>query len=389
MKKQLFSLVLILIFFPIYADEVWSRSVGGKTFTEAVIYCSMLNENGYTWTLPTTKELSGSNENSGNYWSSDPAADLNKNKKHTDDEDKAWFYNFSAGKREKAFVSTNMRVICIRKVTEAEKQLELLQLEKMDAEIRAEEAGRRAEEANKAAENAKIRAEEANRIAENAESRAEEAENRAAKIQNEKEKSACEYARKEDRIETWKEYIEAFPQGQCVFEANGRIARLNEEAKENAARKMIEEAEAKEADRKKRGILIWSKRSEQKMNWTQANNYCLTLEDEGQKDWRLPNIDELRTIIKNCHKTVTGGECKVSEKNGCLALSKCWQPYQTCYCDNKDVMEYSTLGDDGTVRLWSSSHRDGRTDYVWGVNFDNGGIKSSIKSDSGYVRCVR
>ena len=86
---------------------------------------------------------------------------------------------------------------------------------------------------------------------------------------------------------------------------------------------------------------------------------------------------------------MTGGECKVSEKKGCLVLSKCWQPYKTCYCDNKGFVEYSTLGDDGSVRLWSSSPRDGRADYVWGVNFDNGGIKSSLKSDSEYVRCVR
>ena len=53
--------------------------------------------------------------------------------------------------------------------------------------------------------------------------------------------------------------------------------------------------------------------------WSDAVNYCKKLNENGYNDWRLPNIDELRTLIKNCSKTETGGECQVSEQNGCLS----------------------------------------------------------------------
>ena len=41
----------------------------------------------------------------------------------------------------------------------------------------------------------------------------------------------------------------------------------------------------------------WSKKSSRKMNWVEAANYCEYLNQDGYSDWRLPNIDELRTLI--------------------------------------------------------------------------------------------
>ena len=53
---------------------------------------------------------------------------------------------------------------------------------------------------------------------------------------------------------------------------------------------------------RKIGNLIWSDRSSNKMNWSRAKQYCEDLSEGGFDDWRLPNIDELRTTIKNCSK---------------------------------------------------------------------------------------
>lgn len=141
---------------------------------------------------------------------------------------------------------------------------------------------------------------------------------------------------------------------------------------------------------RKIGNLIWSGRSSNKMNWDSAKQYCANLSEGGFTDWRLPNIDELRTTIKHCPKTRAGGECKVSEKNGRLSYED-GQPDSSCCCDDRAYNGgyYSKLGDDYDVVLWSSSTLAGNTKHVWGVLFYSGFVGNSRKSNSFNVRCVR
>ena len=166
------------------------------------------------------------------------------------------------------------------------------------------------------------------------------------------------------------------------------IVKEGEDQKKQAeAKKTEENARAKKSESgggTKIGSLHWSKRSPKLMTWNAADKYCEELTEGGYTDWRLPNIDELRTLIKNCPKTETGGECKVSEKSGCLS-SNCWQPRGSCFCEYGG--DYSKLGDTGG--LWSSSTLSGSTDGAWYVDFENGGVDYSNKSGNIYVRCVR
>ena len=133
----------------------------------------------------------------------------------------------------------------------------------------------------------------------------------------------------------------------------------------------------------------WSNRSLDRMNWPKAIDYCRNLNEGGHSDWRLPDIDELRTLIKNCPKTETGGECRVSEKNGCLH-EKCWKdPYGSCYCERKsDVGYYGKLGDENT--LWSYSTDSFVTSEAWCVDFERGYLLANEKWwKRHHVRCVR
>ena len=135
--------------------------------------------------------------------------------------------------------------------------------------------------------------------------------------------------------------------------------------------------------------LLWSDRSPEKLDWQGALNYCKNLSDGGFKDWRLPNIDELREIIENCSKTEVGGECRVSEKNGCLS-SNCKNPKDSCNCERLNSQGvYSRFWDGGSIGLWSSSTLSDDANKIWGVVFYSAMIGSIGKNGKLYARCVR
>ena len=62
-----------------------------------------------------------------------------------------------------------------------------------------------------------------------------------------------------------------------------------------------------------------------KLKWDDAKAYCDNLGLGGYEDWHVPTIDQLRTLIRGCPATETGGECNVSEGNclssNCMNLS--------------------------------------------------------------------
>ena len=139
--------------------------------------------------------------------------------------------------------------------------------------------------------------------------------------------------------------------------------------------------------------LQWSSRTSKTMNWEAAVSYCENLTEDKHDDWRLPNIDELRSVVKNCPKTETGGECKVSEKGECLSLEQCGNDRLkgSCFCDYKknNGGYYSKLGDPDGVWLWSSSVVSDKPDSRWRIGFSSAFV---IQNDVGinfHVRCVR
>ena len=191
--------------------------------------------------------------------------------------------------------------------------------------------------------------------------------------QNSKDQKACEYAKNNESLETWTLYLKKFPDGECAFEAESKIAELEKKLKKN-------ESVPAQAERKG---LQWSNKAPDKMNWNNAVNYCKNLTEGGYIDWRLPNIDELRTLIQNHPGTQTGGSCPISEKAGKLA-GRDW----TDDCRGRSGSNFSKLGDTGW--FWSSSTRSGSTGSAWYVYFYDGYVSYDYKTDNGsYVRCVR
>lgn len=135
--------------------------------------------------------------------------------------------------------------------------------------------------------------------------------------------------------------------------------------------------------------VCWSKKSPEKMNWSNANKYCANLVEDGSSDWRLPTISELRTLMQNCSAIETGGSCGVTDS--CLSSScrrKKIKACNGCSYDKSKSGKYSVFGDVGS--LWSSSVRSDFTGFVWYLSFSSGLVNGgNIFSSRHHVRCVR
>lgn len=134
--------------------------------------------------------------------------------------------------------------------------------------------------------------------------------------------------------------------------------------------------------------LQWSNKAPYAMRWNDAVNYCKNLNENGHNDWRLPEINELRTLITNNPNTETGGSCKVGEKKGQLSFNDIKN------CVGNDNNGQNKLGDSDW--FWSSSNFSApdnpnyASNHAWSVIFSNGAVYEAHKSlDSLYVRCVR
>lgn len=126
--------------------------------------------------------------------------------------------------------------------------------------------------------------------------------------------------------------------------------------------------------------LLWSSKASRQMNWNDALIYCKNLNEGGSSHWRLPNIDELRTLIVNNPGTQTGGTCKISAKAGKLASKDRSNDCNSNYGSSK-------LGDSG--EFWSSSTNINYSNYAWGVDFNGGAVYAYSKDNIYPVRCVR
>ena len=123
------------------------------------------------------------------------------------------------------------------------------------------------------------------------------------------------------------------------------------------------------------GDLCWELTpSTASMNFFQATDYCENLTLDNKNNWKMPNIDELRTLVKGCPKFETSGTCyphilEGPGKNGCY-----W--------------DFSLEGSCGAYG--SSSAVPGNEGFVWSISFHIAQIEPQPADDSYFpVRCVR
>ena len=145
---------------------------------------------------------------------------------------------------------------------------------------------------------------------------------------------------------------------------------------------------------------IWQKgQSTEKLTYEQAVSYCDNLVINDITHWSIPTIDQLRTIVRGCPNTMTGGKCPISE-----ACANSYTCRPSDYCDGcqekKDKTAYLEQGIWDTTDIKISSiiyysstiETDGKI-TVWGLQISNavlfaGNSKDNINA-AAYVKCIK
>ena len=105
--------------------------------------------------------------------------------------------------------------------------------------------------------------------------------------------------------------------------------------------------------------LVWSKQtSDTMMSWVEANAYCSNLEVGGMRDWFLPTVEELRTLV-------------AFDKAGPAA----------------DTSLFEIAPD--TAYYWTATELSGDTEtQAWQIAFLSGYTEPLKKTITGWVRCA-
>lgn len=133
--------------------------------------------------------------------------------------------------------------------------------------------------------------------------------------------------------------------------------------------------------------LLWSDSTNDIHTWQEADDYCENLTKDGYSDWRLPTIDEIRFMIRNCENTELGGACLVSDPD-CLG-TECWSE-ELCTCEYDETINHSKFHYEFSLSFWSSSVKSDDPDRVWIVRFHGyAKVYTIAKTTQIGVVCVR
>ncbi|MBI5528066.1 MAG: SUMF1/EgtB/PvdO family nonheme iron enzyme [Deltaproteobacteria bacterium] len=138
------------------------------------------------------------------------------------------------------------------------------------------------------------------------------------------------------------------------------------------------------------GLMWQNPASDRTFTYDEAIVYCGDLYLDGHDDWRVPTISELRSLIRGCPDTQTGGACGVTDS--CLEDSCRWQGCSGCLLlggPGEGGCYWDAALRGPCYFYWSSSSYAGATSLAWYVFFFYGNVDYFVKPPTLWVRCVR
>ena len=124
------------------------------------------------------------------------------------------------------------------------------------------------------------------------------------------------------------------------------------------------------------------------LSWLDKALQCRESEEGGILQWRLPTIDEIRTLFPSDSKLKTGGECNVTATCSDYYSPECFDSI----CSASGELTMSSLFDyygyylSGTL----SGLEEDSEEYAWAVNMMNGSIVPfSSEGDYSESRCIK
>ena len=140
--------------------------------------------------------------------------------------------------------------------------------------------------------------------------------------------------------------------------------------------------------------ICWSTEDVFQVNWSQAMEFCDELEVDDYDDWKLPNIDQLRSLVAGCAQIEPGGACPIQDGS---SMSE-W----TSMCDGTD--ECGVMEGPGSMGCfhkpdigsncgpwWSSSEDASNSDEAFYIHFNYAQLYAMDKNNDSNesARCVR
>ena len=122
----------------------------------------------------------------------------------------------------------------------------------------------------------------------------------------------------------------------------------------------------------------WSQSSPEAMTFEKALAYCDNLEESGFDDWRLPEMQEIKSIDELC----------VEEENSdfCAVTDSCeWDGCETELCGK--CVKYANWS--GSGLFWTKTETHGGKVSVFKVTAETSGENQSLKDRLHLVKCVR
>jgi Protein of unknown function (DUF1566) len=136
--------------------------------------------------------------------------------------------------------------------------------------------------------------------------------------------------------------------------------------------------------------LMWQNEPDCCYDWEDAKTHCDALSWGGYTDWRLPSLSELRTLVRGCEATITGGGCEVTASCldwDCRNSSCVGCDYYHGPGSEGRYLPGKMLG--GGLWCWSSSAVADQINYAWYVDFNGATVQNRDVYTIAEVRCVR